>query len=397
MAGRVPPITFAFLLFSVAAAHAAGGPGDSPAAPSTAGGARVASDYYFEIQEDGTPGFRQIISWREIPDCLAYELIIEDSGEKEIVRERTDRTTSTVNLPPGVYQYRIIVYNLLDKPELQTDWISMKIVKAEIPTIEDLSPSAIYIEEDKFRVTIRGVNLLPDAEYSLVDSETGETVLEIEKISVEDGDVVLFLPERRIDFGNYLVRVVNPGGLSDVSDKGFVVRYQKPVDFYVSAGYAPNVLLYDSWVHENWPDYFYPAGGVVRIGLFVVKRRWGYLGPEIFTQILLMQGGISDATLTSLSMKTGLNCVYKHLFTPKLQGVVRLGGGVAFDNYSFDYEGTPGPEMTSADPYIALGISMQRFFTRRLFLEIGIDGSHIFHNGYSEGGIESFVSLGFNL
>ncbi len=355
-------------------------------------------DYFFEVQEDGTPLFSQVLSWREVPNCLDYELILEDSEGTEIVRERTEKTSVTVSLRPGEYRYSIIVYNLLDKPELQTDWLPIVIVKAEIPEIEDLSPSAIYMEEAKFRVLLRGTNLLPDAEYTLVDQKTGNEVLAVEKKTVDRNETVeLFLPERKIDFGDYLVRVINPGGLTDVSDTGFVVRYQKPVDFYVSAGYSPNILLYDQWVRNNWPKTFYPAGAVARVGLFVVKRRWGYMGPEIFTHILLMKGGISDATITSFSMKTGLNCAYKYLFTPKIQGVIRLGGGVDLNNYSFDYEGTAGPEMTSADFFLTGGISVQGYIKKKLFIEVGGDWFHTFHNGYSEGGLEPFVSLGFNL
>ncbi|MBN1647229.1 MAG: hypothetical protein JW874_04280 [Spirochaetales bacterium] len=357
----------------------------------------VVPDYFFEMRDDGTPFFRQIISWQEVPQCLAYEFILQDVQGNEVYRERTEQASITINLPPGEYQYSIIVYNLLGKAETHTEWIRIKVIKAEIPEIDDLSPGALYIENAKFHITLRGTNLLPDAEYVLLNKKTGQVVTAItEKIQEDNSTVELHLPEKKVDYGDYLVRITNPGGISDTTESGFRVRYQKPVDFCVSIGYAPFVPLYDSWFVDNWSESFYPLGAVARIGLFVLKRRWGHIGPEIYGSFLAMTGGIPEAIINSLEAKAGLNFVYKYLFVPRFQAVIRAGAGVAFSSHGFDYEGTPGPSMSSADLYLTAGLAFQAYISKRLFIEFGADWSHILHSSYAEAGVVPFVSFGFN-
>ena len=358
----------------------------------------IIPDYYFEMLDDGTPLFKQIITWKEIPQAFAYELILENAEGVELLKEKTQGTSLTISIPPGNYRYCIVVYNLLDKPEIRTGWRPIEVKKAEIPVIESVSPNSLYMEEEKFQITIKGSNLLPDAEYRLVDEKTGLAVMRIRDFTNEDGETVIIqLPQNRISFGDYLVKVTNPGGISDISESGFRVRYQKPVDLGLSGGWSPFIPLYSNWVKETWNKGFYPLATVVRADLFVAKRRWGHIGPEIYTHFLYMKGGIDTATVNSFYMRLGLNCVYKYLFTPRFQLVARLGAGVAFNSHSFDYEGTDGSKMTSADFFITAGAGFQIYINRKLFIEAGADWTHIFHKNYSEGGIQPFISCGYNL
>ena len=51
-----------------------------------------------------------------------------------------------MKLTPGDYEYKIVTYNLLDKAEIETDWIGFSIIKAELPTLLEAKPSTIYMD-----------------------------------------------------------------------------------------------------------------------------------------------------------------------------------------------------------------------------------------------------------
>ena len=70
------------------------------------------------------------------------------------------------------------------------------------------------------------------------------------------------------------------------------MNFQRPVDLLLSVGYSPYVSLKDSWVVQTWPTTFNPLGFGADIGLFFVKKWWGYIGnrPE-FSWRRGMKGG----------------------------------------------------------------------------------------------------------
>jgi hypothetical protein len=351
--------------------------------------------YYFIMQEDGNPQFKQILSWKEISGALAYELIVKNDRDVEIYRIRTSVPAHEIDLTPGSYHYSIIVYNLLDKPEIQSEWIPIEIIKAEMPLISEMKPENIYIEEYKFKVTLKGDKLLEDSEYWLINSKSDKILIRLENaVLLNEGIVQIQVPDSVINPGQYSIRVVNPGGLSCVSPRDFKISFLKPFDLGFSLGYAPFVPLYDSWVTSNWDNNFYPLGALARVKLIFIKKNSHYLGIEMEGTVLSFDDGIDEATIESTYYSGGINLLYKYLISKKIHLAFRLGGGFADSIYSFDYEGTSGSSINSLDPYLTSGLSMQYFINRSLFIEGGADWRHIFYNTYNLGGIYPYLSMG---
>lgn len=353
-------------------------------------------NYYFEFQEDGNPQFKQVLSWQEVPGSLAYELVVKDDLDIEIYRIRTEMTSQDLDLPPGGYQYSIIVFNLLDKPELQSPWISIEVIKAEIPLIYEMKPENIYIEENKFKITLKGDKLFEDSEYWLINPIKNKKLVRLEDIVILKGAVQIQLPDSILNPGQYSLEVINPGGLSSTAPTEFKIRYLKPFDLGISLGYAPYIPLYDSWTKSNWDSDFYPLGALARIEMMFIKRDSFYMGIEIQGALLSFDGGIEEATIESAYYSTGINWLFKYLISRKLDLVFRLGGGVAYSVLSFDYEGTSGSSITSYDPYLTAGVSMQYFINRFFYVEGGADWRHIFYNTYNMGGIHPYISVGLS-
>ena len=83
----------------------------------------------------------QYLEWEEEnPEyVLRYEVVIEIFSEKtksfeEIRRIMTENNSSKVQvnplLSPGVYRYKVVSYNLVDVPEVESNWFEFKIYKA---------------------------------------------------------------------------------------------------------------------------------------------------------------------------------------------------------------------------------------------------------------------------
>ncbi len=95
----------------------------------------------------------QYLDWdEENPEYVFhYEVVIESFSEKtstfeEINRIMTEDNSSKVQvnplLPPGVYRYKVISYNLVDVPEVESNWFEFKIYKAYQPEITDIKSAA---------------------------------------------------------------------------------------------------------------------------------------------------------------------------------------------------------------------------------------------------------------
>jgi hypothetical protein len=356
-------------------------------------------DYYYVLNDAGEPVFTQVIAWKAQKGALEYEVILEsvaaDGSAAELLREKTAEDSLTVNLTPGQYRYRIIVYNLLGKPEIEAPWKDFTVIKAEFPKVESLFPFSLYMEEEQFNITVRGGNILPGAEFHMVDQGTGILIFKaVELERYKNETIELQLPRSTVGYGNYRVKVVNPGGLFDTTETVLKIRYKKPVDIVLTAGYAPAITLYDDWFTANWSEGFYPVGFTARADFFFLKRRIGFFGVGAVGRFIMLEGGTDEATLTTLYAGMGLNVVYKLLLNNTFHLVFRLGGGAAWSRHGFDYEGSEGPEMASWDPYGTVGVSAQIILKKRWIIEPGVDLFNVFHSSYNAGMLCPYITGG---
>jgi hypothetical protein len=365
------------------------GAGDTAAAPE--------ADYFYSISNEGNPVFTQVLRWEADENALDYELVVRQSGEggTEEVHEKVDEAKAEIQLAAGSYEYKVIYYNLLGKPEQETAWIPLRIIKAEMPVIAQVSPAVIYMDDLDDRITLKGQKLVDGCKVFLLSGQTSYQGTEVLRQGEES--LVLTFPDKAYQAGEFDIKVVNPGGLMALSAKALRIRFQRPVDVLVSVGYLPEFYLYDDWVKSTWPDPLYPLGVEASLELFFVKQRWAFVGAELDEQYRHMAGGQSSALLSSDYLLSGLDAVFAYRMTRRAHLLARLGGGLAKSWHSFDYQGAAGPSTTSLDPFVQAGLTAQFFLPSKVFFEPGATWTQVFLKSDAMGSIAPSLRVGYQL
>ncbi len=359
--------------------------------------AQTMGEYSFEAA-DGAPRFTQTLRWPGDPNVLYYEFTLENAAGEVLAATKLEEPLVALNLGPGEYRYKLALYNLLGKRDLELPWRKLTVLKAEAPRVAAVVPASWFQEDQVGEVTLSGENLLPGATVALRRSAAAAAAMPaiIGKESTREGTVKVgvALPSAAIAPGVYELTITNPGGLSFTVPAAITVHRDKPVKVSFSVGSAPWIALYDSWYTEAWSGTFFPLGFVGRLSAYFLKRNYGVLGAEVSFTGRSMQGGSGDAVIDSTMGLIGANGLFKHAFSKSIAAGLRTGGGIAMSRHAFDYGGSNGAELYSLDPYASLGLSFLYFPSKRVFVETGIDWMHLFTSGFTEGGLQPAIAAG---
>jgi hypothetical protein len=195
--------------------------------------------YSCEIQADGTPRFTQVLRWAADPNVLCYDVTVQTINGGEVLAASVKEPALALHLPPGQYRYRIVLCNLLGKPEMELPWKTITVRKAEIPRIADLSPRMWFLDDLKPEVSIKGSNLMPGATIALQREGSATAPLrgrELERAGSKELRVAF--PVTGVVAGRYALVVTDPGGLSHTVSNALTVGYQKPLSLVFSGGYG---------------------------------------------------------------------------------------------------------------------------------------------------------------
>ncbi len=352
--------------------------------------------FFHTIGDNGEISFTQSLDWDADPYALGYEICVRDGAGIEIFREFTEQSHVDFRLTPGEYEYNIVTKNLLDQAEAESGWQRLIVIKAEIPSLEDVSPSFIFMDSLDGRVTLSGKNLMEGAEIFLVD-KTGRKDRAIELARADTSEITVTFDDKAFRSGTFGMLIVNPGGIEDSIDDAVRILFQRPVDILVSAGYAPMAFFADDWFMENWPEPFQKLGAIATMDVFFIKKYWGFLGAGISGSGIYLNGGTDTATLTSTYFLYGASLLYKYRFSRTLHGVARVGGGLALSDHEFTYGDVTGISESSTDPFAGIGISAQYYFKGKFFLEGGADWVAIMGNGHTVQGIRPCLKFGYQV
>ncbi|AFG36576.1 hypothetical protein [Spirochaeta africana] len=320
--------------------------------------AEQTATYFYELDADGNPEFTQVLSWEAVAHVRRYRLEVEDAAGQLIHEQTSVEPQQEVQLPPGEYRYRIVLYNLLDQPELATGWYPILIRQALQPEIAGLEPGVVYLEDERFELLVTGQDLEPDAEFILLDYETGQQRYQLSLQQLQEDGVELRLPAR-IDAGEFLLQITNPGGLYERYPEPLRVRYQKPIDLAVLAGWSPVFPLMDDWVTRIWPETVYPVGADLQLDVIFLKRWFGYLGIGVNLTAAGFTGGEADARVVTTLGRLDLQLVYSYYFSPRWLATLRLGGGVTYTDLQMEYTGgVTGEPFATTDPGYSLGLAL---------------------------------------
>ncbi len=345
-------------------------------------------DYTIQETDEGVV-FIQTLSWQPSEFALRYEIIIEKQEDDGTwIPENTYETEEgvsevEVSLFAGTYRYKVFVYNFLDLQEAESDWFEISVFKAIQPTVTDLSPSLIYLDEVQTGIfSFSGSNALENTLFYLeLPNEPSRTVFG-DIIEQDDGDFRIQFDMNRVDVGSYVFTAENPGGLTSKIDP-FEVKFLKPYDLDVTVGY--NVMYtFPGDIPLYFEKEFYPFGLSAKVTYIPLKRNWGQIGPEISAHWFLMKGVFDVYDVSSHVLPVTLNFVYQlPLIKKRLVMDTHVGVGTTFllgTKFVFS-SGVESPAENAVGIAASAGLAFQGYILNRLYVELGADYIATFYEG----------------
>ncbi len=172
--------------------------------------------------QDITHQFKQRISWQEDKNAYEYKVEIQSvETQMEPLIITTTESSVSFNLPGGKYRYKIYAYDFLGRSASETPWQDLEIIKAVKPQVK-LAQSQYKLPKKKAKETVLSINAQGVTKDSKVILKNTKTEQEIAgKLEVKGNGKTLTADsavfEGSIEQGEWVLQIVNPSGLSDIS------------------------------------------------------------------------------------------------------------------------------------------------------------------------------------
>lgn len=346
----------------------------------------VPTDFWFE-EVEGDIVFTQHLYWDPVPYCPWYDVTVQKNvqgNEWETVLEtRVEESGVEVQLAPGEYRYRVIVYNVLEKPEGTSEWFPVTVIRARQPRVSSVSPGAIYFEEENSDIfSVRGENLFSESViiFRLVENHGRKYRGVIEEVDSRERNAEVRFPLNAIPTGDYELVVENPGGLTAVSDP---VRfaYIKPMDIDVSAGIMPLFVLWDNTIEEYFDSGIVPLGAVIRLTWIPAKRTTGFYGVGAIISASRLSNETQYYDLTMNWFMGHVVFVYQRpIIKQRLNLELHAGPGITvYHDIRFTFSNNiESPDYSPSSVSALAGASLHVYLRKRLYVDVSIDASMVF-------------------
>ena len=367
-------------------------------------GDRTDPDAHYFIQE-GEEGavLYQRLSWKAIDDIFGFEFELEQRDaagawraiDKKIVRDHF----IDVSLPPGNYRYKVTVINLLEQKEASSAYRNFDILIAYQPEVESVTPRLIYLDEFfDGTFTVTGGNFFDDTVFVFEKAGGGTITLKPEEIS-KDGKKARFeLNTNRFQPGTYVFVARDKSGLVDKSED-VIFRFQKPIDTYVSLGYAFTGFTGESVFKAYYNRTVAPLGGVFRLSVLPFKRTYGHFGFNVNYSAAMMRKQLDDYTLDGALMLTNVNAAYVYpIIKHRLNLDIHAGAGAVFlmqSKFSFDGGSVKSPTYWYWGFDVDAGTALQVFVYKKMYLELNVDHFFVFRDGLPKYMFQPQFSVGW--
>ena len=356
---------------------------------------------YFLREENDETVLYQHLSWEPLNDILAFEFILDKytkNGKWERLEKKTVQENYTdVSLSPGSYRYKIAVVNLLEQRETESDYRYFDVIRAYQPIVSSISPRTIYFEDiEDDTINVSGKNLNNQTAFSLT-TQSGSairgTVVERNK---SGSRVKIQFPMNKINPGDYVFTAVDISGLSDET-KMLTFKFRKPVDFYLSGGYAVNGFIGNKVFKEYFNTDFSAASGILKMTLIPIKRTYGRFGFNITGSGMFMQNKQEFYRLKAGILFFNFNFVYLYpIIKRRLHFEVHAGTGPEFlVQTQFLFQDSQSPSRWFWGMAVNTGTAFQIFVYKKLYIEINVE--HIFplQKGFPTYIIQPSLSIGW--
>ncbi len=320
----------------------------------------------------------QILSWDDISYASRYEVEIEKRNS-DIAWVPYGSYVSEVNsieleLPAGIFRYRLIVYNVLNRAEPASEWFEFTVFQAQQPTIIDILPNEILLNSDTDGVVqIVASNVVDTAEFFL-ESTSGQllqgSILEM------DGDIfILDFDEKQLIEGVYTLIVSNPSGLEDKT-MPLVVKKDKLIDLSISGGYTASAVIPGGTIFPNLSTTFLPLGFHANVSVLPLRMSFDGLSFGVSFRSLTLQQAEENYAIRGLFFPLSLYASYAYpIIEDRIFFTTQVGAGVNFLYNLYQYEGNiaKGEPLNAIAILSTAGIGVQFFTTDNIFFNLNFD------------------------
>lgn len=391
-----------------------------------------------DVEETPVEDKWQQLEWEEEnPEFVQYyEVIIQKYDEEfvaysEINRLKTEDNSSHIRiqplLPPGYYRFKVITYDLIGLPSVESEWKTFSIYKAFKPQVNDISSnvngsSTLYLEEVNDGIfSVSGRNLFETSKnekdiqftkYFVVNqNDKKQNILVPEILTVENNNrkIEFQLNMKDLDVGVYDFVAEDASGLKSESNNNsiFTVKFKKKVDFDLSAGYVLPVILFDDTINHYMGSNIWPLSGTFRMSFMPFKRSFGYFGVGLAGTYSRLFAEFPQYKIDGNLITAHLNFVYqlpirfriknseqrRHAFSLELHGGI---GATFFNDVQFHFSHNIDSEkLNSINLCFDVGGAVQVYITSRLYAEVGVDFVMAFMSDMQFGVLHPSVCIGW--
>ena len=391
-----------------------------------------------DVEETPIEDKWQQLEWEEEnPEFVQYyEVLIQKYDEEfiaysEINRLKTEDNSSYIRiqplLSPGYYRFKVITYDLIGLPSVESEWKTFSIYKAYKPQVNDISSkvngsSTLYLEEVNDGIfSVSGRNLFETSKnekdiqftkYFVVNqNDKKQNILVPEILNVEKNNrkIEFQMNMKDLDVGVYDFVAEDASGFKSESNNNsnFTVKFKKKVDFDLSAGYVLPVILFDDTINHYMGSNIWPLSGTFRMSFMPFKRSFGYFGVGLAGTYSRLFAEFPQYKIDGNLITAHLNFVYqlpirfriknsdqrRHAFSLELHG----GIGATFFNdivFHFPHDINSKP-LNSINLSFDVGGAVQVYITSRLYAEVGVDFVMAFVKDMQFGVLHPSVCIGW--
>lgn len=345
--------------------------------------------YYYETKEKASPVFTQILKWTDSAGVLYYEVTLKRTDGVTIFKNKRCQTNQLeVQLKPGMYRYKVFVFNMLGALEQESDWLPIEIRQAHVPEIKKVSPDKLYLEDQNFTLEVNGAGFADNAEVSLRNGEKSKAI-PITPTAVTENKITIDIKDPNAFLNMMLyVTVKDKSGLFTTSE-AISIKYRKPLDFYCGVSYIPWIPVYDKWYIGKFNKKFYPIAGGAELGLIFLKTRYGFFGVELHSSYA--KTDLSQHDMKAFTIFSSARFLYEYWFIRHMAFYMTAGGGASF----MKVQTVDKRSVKSIDPMYTFGLGFRIKPVRFLYLDIAVSMDHIFMKDMQMLGILPEIGIGF--
>ena len=168
-----------------------------------------------------TNPFEQKIQWEDDENASEYNVEIRNSKTGKTYNFETEENFINLNLPAGVYEYRVTVLNTFGRIQSTSEWSTFEIFQAKIPEIVKTQEKSVVPsgENEKFSINVDIKNVNEDSSVSLINEKTSQIVKgELILQASSGGTKALKAEFPKVSNGEWKLRVENPLGQKSESN-----------------------------------------------------------------------------------------------------------------------------------------------------------------------------------